>query len=107
MKKGYFITIEGCDGCGKSSTTLKIVQSLTQLGYQVVHTREPGGIGISEQIRDVILDINNTSMDIKTEALLYAASRRQHFSFASHNINNHLPIDLGSNSILTNNDLNL
>lgn len=78
MKKGYFITIEGCDGCGKSSTTLTIVNTLIKQGYQIVHTREPGGIDISEQIRNVILDVNNTSMDIKTEALLYAASRRQH-----------------------------
>lgn len=47
-------------------------------GYQVTLTREPGGVDIAEKIRDVIVDVNNTSMDKKTEALLYAASRRQH-----------------------------
>ena len=47
-------------------------------GYQIVLTREPGGTPISEQIRNVILDKGNTAMDPRTEALLYAASRRQH-----------------------------
>ena len=48
------------------------------MGYQIVRTREPGGTPIAEQIRNVILDKNNTAMDPRTEALLYAASRRQH-----------------------------
>ena len=48
------------------------------MGYDVVHTREPGGIEIAEKIRDIILDPQNVMMDAKTEALLYAASRRQH-----------------------------
>ncbi len=47
-------------------------------GYPVLYTREPGGIEIAEQIRSIILDPNNTEMDARTEALLYAASRRQH-----------------------------
>ena len=47
-------------------------------GYEVVMTREPGGISISEKIRDIILDTEHTMMDSRTEALLYAAARRQH-----------------------------
>ena len=76
--KGYFITLEGPDGSGKSTVAKKIVEKLTADGYEVVHTREPGGIEISEDIRNIILDPKNTMMDAKTEALLYAASRRQH-----------------------------
>src|SRR5690625_4825328 len=49
------------------------------MGYSVVTTREPGGIEIAEKIREVILNPKNTKMDARTEALLYAAARRQHF----------------------------
>ena len=76
--KGYFITLEGPDGSGKTTVTNAVCEKLEQMGYQIVHTREPGGIEIAEQIRSVILDPKNTAMDAKTEALLYAASRRQH-----------------------------
>src|SRR5690625_6131293 len=48
------------------------------MNYNVLTTREPGGINIAEQIREIILDKKNTLMDARTEALLYAASRRQH-----------------------------
>ena len=78
MKKGLFITIEGPDGSGKSTVSKVLVERLTAMGINVLHTREPGGIEIAEQIRNVILDPKNTSMDARTEALLYAASRRQH-----------------------------
>ncbi len=78
MKKGLFITFEGPDGSGKTTVSTYIATQLIQLGYQVVQTREPGGIEIAEQIRRVILDPKNTAMDERTEALLYAASRRQH-----------------------------
>ena len=73
-----FITIEGPEGSGKTTATNKVIEELTKLGYDVVRTREPGGTPISEQIRNVILDKSNTTMDPRTEALLYAASRRQH-----------------------------
>lgn len=79
MKKGLFITFEGPDGSGKTTVSTHISQELLKRGYPVIHTREPGGIEIAEQIRKVILDPKNTAMDVKTEALLYAASRRQHF----------------------------
>lgn len=73
-----FITIEGPEGSGKSTVANIIVRRLEQLGYDVVHTREPGGTPIAESIRNVILDKNNTNLDARAEALLYAASRRQH-----------------------------
>ena len=73
-----FITIEGPEGSGKSSVTKKVVERLEKEGFEVVMTREPGGTPIAEEIRNVILDKKNTSMDPITEALLYAASRRQH-----------------------------
>ena len=76
--KGYFITFEGPDGCGKTTAAKGVCEKLVADGYEVVHTREPGGIEISEDIRNIILDPKNTMMDPKTEALLYAASRRQH-----------------------------
>ncbi len=76
--KGYFITFEGPDGSGKTTVATEVCKRLSSLGYEVVHTREPGGIAISEDIRNIILDPKNTMMDAKTEALLYAASRRQH-----------------------------
>jgi dTMP kinase len=74
MNCGTFITFEGPDGAGKS-TIIDMVAK--QLG-NVLLTREPGGIDIAEQIRAVILDKENTAMDPRTEALLYAAARRQH-----------------------------
>ncbi|WP_066302026.1 dTMP kinase [Bacillus sp. FJAT-29937] len=78
MKKGIFITMEGPDGAGKTTIINMLGSRLEAEGYQVMQTREPGGIDIAEQIRNVILDKNNTKMDPRTEALLYAAARRQH-----------------------------
>ncbi|MFS0774483.1 dTMP kinase [Neobacillus sp. 3P2-tot-E-2] len=74
----YFITLEGVEGSGKSTIINFIRDSLETSGRKVVVTREPGGIDIAEQIRSVILDKNNTKMEGRTEALLYAAARRQH-----------------------------
>ncbi|MGR3766392.1 dTMP kinase [Rossellomorea sp. NS-SX7] len=78
MKQGRFITVEGPDGAGKSTILKKLYTKLVEEGHDVVQTREPGGISIAEQIREVILNKENTEMDIRTEALLYAAARRQH-----------------------------
>lgn len=77
---GKFISFEGPDGAGKTSVMKQIVADLQeQLGVErVMYTREPGGDPIAEQIRDVIVDSQNTDMDPRTEALLFAASRRQH-----------------------------
>lgn len=73
-----FITLEGPEGSGKTTAVEAAVKELEARGYQIVRTREPGGTPIAEQIRNVILDKENTKMDPRTEALLYAASRRQH-----------------------------
>ena len=78
MNNGIFITVEGPEGAGKTTILTMLHQKLEQDGHQVVVTREPGGIAISEQIRQVLLNKENTMMDERTEALLYAAARRQH-----------------------------
>ncbi|OZI12143.1 dTMP kinase [Bacillaceae bacterium SAS-127] len=78
MRKGLFISIEGPEGAGKSSMMHRLIKQLEAEGFRVTGTREPGGISISEQIREVILNKNNTEMDGRTEVLLYAAARRQH-----------------------------
>ena len=75
---GVFITIEGPEGSGKTTVAKNVVEKLISEGYKVLYTREPGGVGIAEKIRDIILDVNNTNLDPRSEALLYAASRRQH-----------------------------
>ncbi|KAA1036195.1 dTMP kinase [Macrococcus equipercicus] len=71
-----FITFEGPEGSGKSSVLTAVAARLHK-EYPVVTTREPGGIRISESIRELLLDEKN-DMDYRTEALLFAASRRQH-----------------------------
>lgn len=76
--KGFFITIEGVEGAGKTTVLEKVLKRLTELNYDVLLTREPGGIKISEKIRDIILDNEHAEMEKRTEALLYAAARRQH-----------------------------
>ena len=73
-----FVTFEGGAGSGKSTVLKQVNEILLSEGHSTLLTREPGGTPISEQIRNVILDKANTSMDPRTEALLYAASRRQH-----------------------------
>ncbi|RAV08483.1 dTMP kinase [Paenibacillus contaminans] len=78
MNKGLFITIEGGEGAGKTSMIGRIQALLSQKGRTVVTTREPGGIRIAERIREVLLNPMHTEMDERTEALLYAAARRQH-----------------------------
>lgn len=80
MEKGIFITIEGPDGSGKTTIINMLAENLQKEGFEVMATREPGGIEIAEQIRQVILDRDNTAMDPRTEALLYAAARRQHLT---------------------------
>lgn len=76
--KGLFISFEGPEGAGKTTVLQEVATRLKEQGHAVVVTREPGGIPIAEKIREVILDANHQAMDGKTEALLYAAARRQH-----------------------------
>lgn len=73
-----FISFEGIDGSGKSTIAKLVDEQLKKEGYQTVLTREPGGVKIAEDIRAIILDKNNTNLDDHTEALLFAAARRQH-----------------------------
>jgi len=76
--KGKFITFEGPEGSGKTSVIQRVYDHFVSEGRNVMMTREPGGIRIAEKIREIILDKENTEMDPRTEALLFAASRRQH-----------------------------
>ncbi|MDW0114708.1 dTMP kinase [Sporosarcina saromensis] len=78
MNKGTFITFEGPEGAGKTTVIAEIYKRLESVGEAVLLTREPGGIRISEKIRAIILDNEHQEMDGRTEALLYAAARRQH-----------------------------
>lgn len=76
--KGMFFTFEGPDGGGKSTQLRLLEEALLKNDRQVITTREPGGTHISDQVRHILLDPNNTAMAAKTELLLYAASRAQH-----------------------------
>ncbi|MCZ2491751.1 dTMP kinase [Dellaglioa carnosa] len=76
---GKFVTIEGPDGSGKTSALKGIIEKIkVLLATELVVTREPGGNPISEAVRDVVLNQDYPEMDKRTEALLFAASRRQH-----------------------------
>ncbi|MDR1567602.1 MAG: dTMP kinase [Streptococcaceae bacterium] len=77
--QGIFISIEGPEGSGKTTLLNALVPKLQRISdREVLTTREPGGVRIAEEIRKIILDPAHTEMDAKTEALLFAASRRQH-----------------------------
>ena len=77
-ERGAFLTVEGLDGSGKGTQIERLSDALDRWGFEVVHTREPGGTPIGEKIREILLDKENTAMTDVTEALLYAASRAQH-----------------------------
>lgn len=76
--KGFFITFEGIEGCGKSTQALLLANALRERGHEVLLTREPGGPVISEVIRKILLDPEYFEMLPETEMLLYMASRSQH-----------------------------
>jgi len=78
MSKALFISFEGPDGSGKTTQIKILAEYLQSKGFDVVLTREPGGTPISEKIRSLVLDPENTDMDSLTEAFLYAAQRAQH-----------------------------
>ena len=75
--RGVFITMEGMDGCGKTTQRNALIDYLTQMGWDVQLTREPGGDAIAEKIRELVLDPANKEMFDETEAYLYAAARAQ------------------------------
>ena len=72
-----FITIEGPEGSGKSSQLPELAQYLESRGFQVVKTREPGGSKIGDQIREVLMRMDNTELHPRTEILLFLAARAQ------------------------------
>jgi dTMP kinase len=74
---GYFITLEGGEGSGKTCQIPQLVESLCQKGLKVFPTREPGGNSIGEQIREVLHNKRNVDMHTRTETLLYQAARAQ------------------------------
>ena len=80
MKQGLFLTLEGVDGCGKSTQLCFLTEYLKQKGLDVLLTREPGGCAISEQVREILLSPENKAMSAETEMLLYAAARAQHIA---------------------------
>lgn len=74
---GCFITVEGIDGCGKSTQARLLAEDLERAGYDVLTLREPGGVAISEKIRALLLDPANVEMSATCELLLYEAARAQ------------------------------
>ncbi len=74
----YFITLEGPEGGGKTLQAARLVEHLVQAGFDALLTREPGGTPISDQIRAILGNLENTAMDPRTEFLLFSASRAQH-----------------------------
>jgi len=77
LKTGYFLSLEGGEGAGKSTQNRRIVEWLTGQGREVVETREPGGTVVSEQIRQVLLDTRNQGLNATAELLLMFAARSQ------------------------------
>lgn len=75
--RGIFISMEGPDGSGKSTQLELLKKYLSDKGYEIIITREPGGTKISEAIREIILNKEYTEMSYMTEALLYASARAQ------------------------------
>lgn len=75
MKKGLFITFEGGEGSGKTTAIQSVKERLEKNGHEVVITREPGGVTLAEEIRQLILF---QEMDAMTEVLLFASARMEH-----------------------------
>lgn len=78
MKKGIAISLEGGEGSGKSTIIKILSEHLRANHYDYLISREPGGVPISEAIREILLTCQYQEMDARTEALLFAAARRQH-----------------------------
>ena len=76
--KGKLITIEGCEGVGKSTQIRLLREKFQKEGIPYIYTREPGGTEIAEQIRSVILKVYSQPMSDMCEILLYAAARAEH-----------------------------
>jgi dTMP kinase len=77
MKKGYFITLEGPDGCGKTTQLEFLADYIRSTGREVLTTREPGGVAAAEKIRQLLLD-PKLKLAPRAETLLYLAARAEH-----------------------------
>jgi dTMP kinase len=77
-QRGKFITFEGLDGCGKSTQLARLAEKLTQHGFSIVVTREPGGTETGEKIRRLLLDTRTSGLAPMAELALMFASRAQH-----------------------------
>ena len=78
MSAGFFITLEGPEGSGKTTNRTFIAEHLEQQGHQVVLTREPGGTELAEKIRELLLAEHSEPVAVDTELLLMFAARAQH-----------------------------
>lgn len=78
VQQGKFITLEGSEGCGKTTNMAYIEQLLNDAGVELVVTREPGGTPLGETIREILLDSSQTAMSEDTELMLMFAARAQH-----------------------------
>ena len=78
MSRGLLITLEGPEGAGKTTNRDFLAAQLEQAGCQVVLTREPGGTGLAEKIREVLLQQHDEPVAVDTELLLMFAARAQH-----------------------------
>ena len=76
MKKGLFITFEGADGCGKTTQMKLLADYLESQGLEVVLTREPGGKGLGERVREILLNYDGEVSD-RCESFLFLADRAQ------------------------------
>ena len=77
MHKGYFITVEGADGCGKTTQSYLLKEYLENKGYDVIWTREPGSKGLGEKIRELLLHYDG-DVSPRCESFLFLADRAQH-----------------------------
>lgn len=76
--KGFFLTVEGIEGCGKTTQLKRLAKQLRDAGHNCVMTKEPGGTPIGDRVRAILLDPQAEGMDALSELFLLAASRRQH-----------------------------
>ncbi len=77
MVRGVLITVEGCEGTGKSTQSESIAEALRSSGMLVTTVREPGGTPVGESVREILLDTDNDALEPRAELLLYEASRAQ------------------------------
>jgi dTMP kinase len=75
--KGFFLTVEGIEGCGKTTQLKRLAKQLRDAGRNCVTTKEPGGTPIGDRVRAILLDPQAEGMDALSELFLLAASRRQ------------------------------